>query len=177
MYKFITYFMSDGSYWVSIKITRISFIFHYFCVLVSFQLLLWLFIRYKLHLFLFYTNNRDDWNEGFFICFPELQPAREKPVDESDVKVEEEPVILRETSRVWTPIDNFNREYEYKLACKEKGPPKVNYIKENKVFHNTFLIFYSQSKSYIWEVQNPVWHFYHEFDNFFVLNVFFNNST
>lgn len=63
--------------------------------------------------------------------FEELQPLRERTM-ETEVKIDEEPVILRETSRVWTPIDHFNRDYVDKLVSQEKDVSKVDYIKENK---------------------------------------------
>ena len=68
--------------------------------------------------------------KNFF--FTELQPLRERTM-ETEVKIDEEPVILRETSRVWTPIDHFNRDYVDKLVSQEKDVSKVDYIKENKV--------------------------------------------
>ena len=71
--------------------------------------------------------------KNIIFFFTELQPLRERTM-ETEVKIDEEPVILRETSRVWTPIDHFNRDYVDKLVSQEKDVSKVDYIKENKVF-------------------------------------------
>lgn len=66
--------------------------------------------------------------------FEELQPVKEKTMEDIKPVVQEVPVVLKETSRLWTPIDNFNRDYVEKLASQEKEPTKVDFIKENKDF-------------------------------------------
>ncbi|XP_071128270.1 uncharacterized protein [Mytilus edulis] len=64
--------------------------------------------------------------------FEELQPVREKTMEETEVRIEEEPNILRQTSRIWTPIDHLNKDYIDKLASPEKEKTKLDFIKENK---------------------------------------------
>ncbi|XP_069101496.1 uncharacterized protein [Argopecten irradians] len=60
--------------------------------------------------------------------FEELQPEEEK-LREPDVQVTHYDSFIRETSRLWTPIDHYNKEYVERLGNREQ---QHNFIHENK---------------------------------------------
>ncbi|XP_021347646.1 uncharacterized protein LOC110446691 isoform X2 [Mizuhopecten yessoensis] len=60
--------------------------------------------------------------------FEELQPEEEKQ-QETEVQVTHYDSFIRETSRLWTPIDHYNKEYVERLVAREQ---QHNFIYENK---------------------------------------------
>ena len=62
-----------------------------------------------------------------------LSPLELQPVPEQSEPSPVNFVDIPHTSRLWTPIDNFNPEYMDQLVRREQSAPVHNYVAENKV--------------------------------------------